>query len=103
MSLKSIEMQVALPRTIEAGKISEQLQQRGQVILDHAAKEMEEKVERERNGIIETDRKDKLLLKDERSPHKNSDENQPKKRKTKKRINMEGTHPYKGTTIDYNG
>ncbi|MCR2820694.1 hypothetical protein [Lederbergia panacisoli] len=102
MSLKSIEMQVALPRTVEAGKISDQLQQRGQIILDQAAKEMEEKLERERHGIMEMDRKDKLLLKDGQSHH-NGDENPPNRNKKKKPIKVEGTHPYKGTTIDYNG
>ena len=29
MSLKSIEMQIALPRTLDAGKLHEQLQQQG--------------------------------------------------------------------------
>ncbi|MBW8350520.1 hypothetical protein K0H71_13820 [Bacillus sp. IITD106] len=103
MSLKSIEMQVALPRTIEAGKISEQLQQRGQIILDQATREMEEKVERERHGIIETDRKEKLLLKDDTSSHQNSDKHQSQNKKEKKAKKVEQAHPYKGKTIDYNG
>lgn len=36
MSLKAIEMQVALPRTYDAGKIQEQQDQRGQLMNNHA-------------------------------------------------------------------
>ena len=36
MSLKAIEMQVTLPRTLDAGKIQEQMQQRGQNMINIA-------------------------------------------------------------------
>ena len=45
MSLKTIELQVALPRTFEAGKLSEQIQQRGQHANDLAS------IEVRKNGI----------------------------------------------------
>ena len=40
MSLKAIEMQVALPRTLDATKLHDQLQQRGQLINDQANEEV---------------------------------------------------------------
>ncbi|MCJ8006290.1 hypothetical protein ACFFF5_03830 [Lederbergia wuyishanensis] len=103
MSLKSIEMQVAIPRTVEAGKMSEQLQQRGQVIVEQATEEMKEKVERERTGIIETDSKGKLLLNDNKSSGQHNDGLQSKKKKVRQLKKVVANHPYKGKTIDYNG
>lgn len=37
MSWKSIEMQIALPRTQDAGKIQEQMEQRGKLVQESLA------------------------------------------------------------------
>ena len=57
MSLKAIEMQIALPRTQDAGKIQEQLQQRSQVQLDHAAHEVQKQVEKNEHSVVKEERK----------------------------------------------
>ena len=62
MSLKTIELQVALPRTFEAGKLSEQITQRSQLANDYASLEMERKREHEKNSVKEMEQKDKTLL-----------------------------------------
>ena len=36
MSLKGIELQIAIPKTFDAGKIAEQKQQQSQLNQDHA-------------------------------------------------------------------
>ena len=51
MRLKSIEMQVALPRTLDANKLHDQLQQRGQLINDQANEEVKKEVEKQRNFV----------------------------------------------------
>ena len=50
MSLKAIEMQVALPRTLDAGKIQEQMQQRGQNMINIANDAVQN--ESEKNVIV---------------------------------------------------
>lgn len=44
MSLKAIELQVALPRTHDAGKVQEQLHQRSQITQDLATREMQKEI-----------------------------------------------------------
>ena len=51
MSLKAIEMQVALPRTLDADKIHDQLQQRGQHINDQANEDVTKRGEKSK-GIV---------------------------------------------------
>lgn len=101
MSLKSIEMQVALPRTVDAGKISEQIQQRGQIISAQANEEMQKKIERDSQSVNELAQKDHLSLKDQESDQQNQSrkhyEDPKRKNETKAK------HPYKGKTIDYSG
>lgn len=46
MSLKAIEMQVALPRTHDAGKLLEQMQQRGQLQHDLASESVKREEEK---------------------------------------------------------
>lgn len=103
MSLKSIELQVALPRTFEAGKISEQLQQRGQALSDQATSEMAEKVERNRQSVIKSTQKDELQLKDHSSKGQDEKGQQEKQSSKKQEKLVEKVHPYKGNTIDYSG
>ncbi|WP_062105052.1 hypothetical protein [Bacillus niameyensis] len=105
MSLKSIEMQVALPRTVEAGKVSEQLQQRGQLISDQANEEMTKQIEQDRRSVKEMSEQEKLHLKqgsrDGQNDHKHNEHD--KKQKDPRKDRTKDSHPYKGKTIDYSG
>ena len=44
MSLKAIELQIAIPKTFEAGKVAEQKQQQSQVAQDGVNMQMEKSV-----------------------------------------------------------
>lgn len=103
MSLKLIEMQVALPRTFEAGKVTEQLQQRGQVGFDQAANAMEKKRKQDRQSVNKMEQKEKSRLKD----NARGGVDQLADGQLKDRMNEEASvkeeHPYKGNSIDYNG
>ncbi|MBS4207598.1 hypothetical protein [Bacillus sp. FJAT-50079] len=102
MSLKSIELQVAIPRTVEAGKLSEQLQQRGQQTFQQAASEMEEKLIKDRNSVNKMEQKEKMSLKDGHSKEQR-DTNDHQHSSNKQKSKRKKLHPYKGKTIDYNG
>lgn len=107
MSLKLIEMQIALPRTQDAGKIQEQLQQRGQVQHDHAAHEVRKEVEKKQQSVIKEEQKSSLQFNpQDGNPDKGPFSQQPKKNKNedeKKRSSVSQDHPYKGKSIDYSG
>ncbi|WP_228460312.1 hypothetical protein [Cytobacillus dafuensis] len=98
-------MQVALPRTVEVGKIQEQMQQRGQNMNDLAAERIQKEEIQNRNTVTKQEQKAKLnLSNDNRQNNENSGENdnhQENKNKTNKKTKE--THPYKGNVIDYSG
>ncbi|MCM3089621.1 MULTISPECIES: hypothetical protein [unclassified Cytobacillus] len=103
MSLKSLEMQVALPRTFEAGKIQEQLQQRGQTISGLAADSTQENAEKQRITVIKQENKQNVNLGNDDSRGQTENEGNDRKEDRKKDSNDKLNHPYKGKVIDYTG
>lgn len=102
MSLKAIEMQVALPRTIDAGKIHEQLEGRGQNISDQGNEALQKEVETKRTSVIQNEESAKTKL--NRDGEKKSYDQQDHSGKKKKKEEIKKDHhPYKGTIIDYSG
>jgi hypothetical protein len=100
MSLKLVELQVALPRTQDVGKIQDQLQQRGQHMQNQIADGLQKQDERKRKQVGKSDKKEKSSLHlDQSSPNgvnltsrkKESDHEQKEQ------------HPFKGNIIDVSG
>ncbi|MBT2688584.1 hypothetical protein J7I93_10345 [Bacillus sp. ISL-47] len=103
MTLKSIELQVAIPRTIEAGKLQEQLQQRGQTMGGIAAEKTRRDEEKHRSTVIKQEQKQNVnLSKEDKNNRKGRDE-PDQKEKQKKDSSKEQSHPFKGQLIDYSG
>ena len=104
MSLKTIELQVALPRTQDAGKIQELLQNRGQQLIEHAS-EQEKKIAKAKNETV--------YRQENNSPvdckKQNNSEQQEKQgqndeaKKDHSALSQAAFHPYKGKQIDYTG
>ena len=105
MSLKTIELQIALPRTQDAGKIQELLQNRGQHLIEHAS-EQEKKSAKAKNETV--------YMQEKNSPvdcrkHSNSSGQQEKQgqndesEKNHSAFSQAAVHPYKGKQIDYSG
>jgi hypothetical protein len=104
MSLKAIEMQIALPRTHDAGKIQEQIQQRGQHLQDHAAQRVTKEDELKRTTVMKNNQKQEARLHQERGSSGQQDESrQQQKKQQKQEENSSQNHPYKGKVIDYSG
>lgn len=104
MSLKAIELQVALPRTHDAGKLQEQIQQRSQLTHDLAAREMQKEVEKQEKSVVKQKQKDNVKLKkDEKSgpPYESHAQEQREKEEPEEQVKMK--HPYKGNKIDFSG
>ncbi|WP_264737218.1 hypothetical protein [Cytobacillus firmus] len=103
MSLKSIELQIALPRTFDAGKIQDQLQQRGQTISGFAAESTRENAEKQRTAVLKQEQKQNVNLGNNDSESQKEAGGHDRKENQKKDSNDKQNHPYKGKVIDYCG
>lgn len=100
MSLKSIEMQVALPRTQEFGKKQEQINQRSMINqhLDAEEKILKAEQDRHRSEKINYTENNKVNAEDKQSKQ---DQQQKRKQKQKKvDADQAVKHPFKGKHID---
>lgn len=103
MSLKAIELQVALPRTVEAGKLQEQLTQKPTVDQHQTA--MMNQSEQEQNRIrsapiIASNETMALHEQNERAKQEKWKENKEKNDKEEDKQHH-AVHPYKGKHIDF--
>lgn len=101
MSLKAIEMQIALPRTHDAGKIQEQIQQRGQQLQEHAAQRVTKEDELKRTTVIKNNQKQEARL--NKDGQSSSEQDHSRQQQKKKEDSLQQNHPYKGKIIDYSG
>ena len=63
-------MQVALPRTLDAGKIQEQMQQRGHNMINIANEAVQNESEKKRNSVIKSEQSaETKLYKDAKKQH----------------------------------
>jgi len=95
MSLKAVELQIALPKTFEAGKQSEALQQQSLLQAEMAKSEMERKLQRDRNTVTTTLASEKTG----RDRNKNEDGSGH----DEKGSDHHNLHPFKGNMIDFMG
>ncbi|WP_233190726.1 RNA polymerase subunit sigma [Sporosarcina sp. P19] len=98
MSLKAIELQIAIPKTFEAGKIAEQKQQQSQLAQDVANMQTEKQTLNSRETVMKSDPYAKLDG-DGRQP---DDESQRHLEKIEKE-QQQAKHPFKGSFVDYSG
>ncbi|UFU01051.1 hypothetical protein KO561_09000 [Radiobacillus kanasensis] len=101
MSWKSVELQVALPRTQDVGKMQEQMQQRGQVLQESLAQSQSVAEELKRKKVNEFEQKDKVHLKNQSQTFAKQEEGELKAATEEQSINID--HPYLGRSIDFNG
>lgn len=102
MSLKAIEMQIALPRMQDASKLQEQLQQRGQQQNEVAANTVAKEVEKNRISVNKHEQKEQVRLKDHQRD-KNDNQQGKRNRKNKESQPVKEVHPYKGNFFDFSG
>ncbi|WP_303965039.1 RNA polymerase subunit sigma [Sporosarcina ureae] len=97
MSLKAIELQIAIPKTFEAGKIAEQKQQQSQLAQDSANMQTEKQALKNQQTVLESDPYAKLDADDEQ-PKEGSQQQEKKEKKQ-----QQAKHPFKGSFVDYSG
>lgn len=102
MSLKAIELQIAIPKTFDAGKIADNHQQNVINQQHHANEALKRDIERKQLAVNETDELDNLNEDGERNASDQSQSLMEKDRKNKKE-EKPARHPFKGNFIDYSG
>lgn len=99
MSLKAVELQIAIPKTFDAGKIADNHQQNVINQQLHANEALKKEIERKQMSVQES----------EHLEHVNGDEEgtdlQQNAKKHKKSLIKEkpAKHPFKGNLFDFSG
>jgi hypothetical protein len=97
VSLKLVELQVALPRTQDFGKIQEQLQQRGQHMQDQIVVSTKKQNERMRKQVGKSEKSSLHLGQSNQSSETGAS------KQTKKNQNQKDYHPHIGNHVDISG
>ncbi|HWI47885.1 MAG TPA: RNA polymerase subunit sigma [Rummeliibacillus sp.] len=102
MSLKGVELQIALPKTFEAGKITEQAQQQVNTGQDLANQALQKQIERNRTAVLESD-KSTQISEDDPSNDRGNEKQQGQKKKHESSAHEQIQHPFKGHFVDFSG
>ncbi|MEK5039524.1 hypothetical protein [Sporosarcina sp. FSL K6-3457] len=102
MSLKGIELQIAIPKTFDMGKIAEQKQQQTQLNQDQAAARMEQQMIKNSETVLESEEYAKMDP-DAEQREKERVEEEERQRLQKEEEKKNTVHPYKGSFVDFSG
>ncbi|WP_313891240.1 RNA polymerase subunit sigma [Psychrobacillus sp.] len=100
MSLKAIELQIAIPKTFDAGKVADQLQQQSAVNQANAQAASERQLEKNRETVLQPEETAEASLDDK---GESSAEQERKKREKKEQEKKNTKHPFKGNFVDFSG
>lgn len=102
VSWKSVEMQVALPRTQDAGQLQEQLSKQNQRFQETLAQHQlkDEIIKRRQVREFEETVGKKIMREDADAQGKNQAKDQQNQQKAKEETKKNLTHPYLGQHID---
>lgn len=101
MSLKGVELQIAIPKTFDAGKVVEQQQQHIANQQMHANEALKREVERQQTIVNETEG---LMNIDGDEEKKREQEREEQERKKKLELaKKKAKHPFKGNFVDFSG
>ncbi|MEB6111703.1 hypothetical protein MXM64_01435 [Kurthia gibsonii] len=102
MSLKGIELQIAIPKTFDAGKQVEQAQQQVHAGQDLANAALNKQIEKNHTSLLESEKLKELRQdepKDQERERKEKEEREENEKLNKNRTK----HPYKGNFFDFSG
>lgn len=100
MSLKGVELQIAIPKTFDAGKVAEQLQQQSSVNQANAQAASDRQLEKNRETVLESNHTTEADLENK---EREQAEQERKKREKKEQEMNKAKHPFKGNFVDFSG
>ena len=102
MSLKAVELQVAIPKTFDAGKVAEQHQQNTINQQLNANEALKKELERKQKIVNDTENTDAISDEEERDGN-TGQQSMLNKKKKKEQEQQNAQHPFKGNFIDFSG
>lgn len=99
MSLKSVELQVAIPKTFEAGKIADQLHQQNAISQANAQATSARQLEKNGETVTKSNETETDLGE---ASHQNQEQEKKKRPNNEQALN-ETKHPFKGNFVDFSG
>ncbi|WP_339263988.1 RNA polymerase subunit sigma [Solibacillus sp. FSL W7-1472] len=103
MSLKGLELQIAIPKTFEAGKMADQRQQNTILQQMHANEALNRELERKQLSVNETEHLNALKDEEQDKPSQNGQEQTQENKKNKEQLEQKVQHPFKGNLFDFSG
>lgn len=103
MNLKAVELQIAIPKTFEAGKVAENHQQHVSAQQVNANETLKKEIERKAVTVNESEELLAIADEEERSSKDGQERGKGKKRKHYAKSEMPAQHPFKGNLFDYSG
>ncbi|MGN7478502.1 RNA polymerase subunit sigma [Solibacillus silvestris] len=102
MSLKGIELQIAIPKTFDAGKMADQHQQNNILQQMHANEALKKEIERKQFSVNESDEMDAVNEEADDDQSQNGQSSMQNKKK-KQQLEQKAQHPFKGNLFDFSG
>jgi len=100
MSLKPVELQIAVPRATEAGKIQNDLRHRPLLNQQQLAGEIVKNSHEQTQRSSSVDESAETSVRDDGQHNHNSDGHSPSEKKSESIKYRDAEHPYKGHSID---
>lgn len=102
MSLKGVELQIAIPKTYEAGKITEQAQQQALAQQANANEALKKEIERKQK-VVNTSEGTDEISEEEEAGGEYIKGTRKKKKKSDEKPKRQAKHPFKGNFVDFSG
>ncbi|WP_342545982.1 RNA polymerase subunit sigma [Lysinibacillus sp. FSL K6-4013] len=100
MSLKGVELQIAIPKTFEAGKMADQAQQQVLAQQAHANEALKKEVERKQKIVNTSEGMDEISEDEDAGGEYLTGFH---KKKKKEQQEKQAQHPFKGNFVDFSG
>ena len=100
MSLKLAELQIAIPKTFDAGKVADQIQQQSALSQANAQAASEKQLEKNRETVTKSTETSETSSQEEEKKRR---EQERQHREKREREIKETKHPFKGNFVDFSG
>ncbi|KIL44912.1 hypothetical protein [Jeotgalibacillus soli] len=103
MSLKLIELQVAIPKAVDAGKLASQQQEQNAVAQSQIAALAEKEIQKKRTSVIESAEGEKTTLGKFSGSSADQLNHQRQLSEKSESPPKNALHPFKGKRVDFSG
>lgn len=103
MSLKALELQHAIPKTFDAGKLVDQHQQNVTQQQIDANEALKKEIRKKQLQVSDTEKTDKITDKKNQQQNRDDSSSEQKQHVKAEKEAKNARHPFKGNFIDFSG